>query len=120
MIPKVGEVYMLDLGYQGKTRPVVIMSREDHEAPRALARLSLLDAKKHYFRLRRRRKCLVEKDGDGWRSLATDLPSSFVLPGRIKLPPKHVSQMSFTAQRWQGTSLLQHRRKSFLCRRRPG
>ncbi len=29
MIPKVGEVYMLDLGFQGKMRPVVIMSRED-------------------------------------------------------------------------------------------
>ena len=29
MIPKVGEVYMLDLGYEGKVRPIVIMSRED-------------------------------------------------------------------------------------------
>ncbi len=28
MTPKVGEVYMLDLGYQGKVRPIVIMSRE--------------------------------------------------------------------------------------------
>jgi len=28
---------MLDLGYEGKTRPVVIMSREDAAAPRALA-----------------------------------------------------------------------------------
>ena len=37
MTPKTGEVYMLDLGYQGKTRPVVIMSREDANAPRALA-----------------------------------------------------------------------------------
>jgi len=37
MIPKVGEVYMLDLGYEGKVRPVVIMSREDNNAPRALA-----------------------------------------------------------------------------------
>ena len=37
MIPKVGEVYMLDLGYEGKTRPVVIMSREDAQAPRALS-----------------------------------------------------------------------------------
>ena len=37
MIPKVGEVYMLDLGYQGKVRPVVIMSREDPQAPRSLA-----------------------------------------------------------------------------------
>ena len=37
MIPKVGEVYMLDLGYEGKVRPVVIMSREDAQAPRALA-----------------------------------------------------------------------------------
>jgi mRNA-degrading endonuclease toxin of MazEF toxin-antitoxin module len=37
MTPKVGEVYMLDMDYQGKTRPVVIMSREDDNAPRALA-----------------------------------------------------------------------------------
>ena len=37
MTPKVGEVYLLDLGYQGKVRPVVIMSRDDSDAPRALA-----------------------------------------------------------------------------------
>ncbi|MBE0539947.1 MAG: type II toxin-antitoxin system PemK/MazF family toxin [Verrucomicrobia bacterium] len=37
MTPKVGEVYLLDLGYEGKVRPVVVMSREDSEAPRALA-----------------------------------------------------------------------------------
>ncbi len=37
MTPKVGEVYMLDLGYPGKFRPVVIMSREDPQSPRALA-----------------------------------------------------------------------------------
>lgn len=37
MTPKVGEVYMLDLGYEGKVRPVVIMSREDTNAPRAIA-----------------------------------------------------------------------------------
>jgi mRNA interferase MazF len=37
MTPKVGEVYMLDLGYEGKVRPIVIMSREDPQAPRALA-----------------------------------------------------------------------------------
>lgn len=36
-MPKVGDVYMLDLGYQGKVRPIVIVSREDREAPRALA-----------------------------------------------------------------------------------
>src|SRR2546429_7687251 len=37
MTPKVGEVYLLDLGYEGKVRPIVIMSREDHQAPRALS-----------------------------------------------------------------------------------
>src|SRR6266850_4978626 len=37
MTPKVGEVYMLDLGYEGKVRPVVIMSRDDPQAPRALS-----------------------------------------------------------------------------------
>jgi mRNA-degrading endonuclease toxin of MazEF toxin-antitoxin module len=37
MMPKVGDVFMLDLGFQGKTRPVVIVSREDHNAPRALS-----------------------------------------------------------------------------------
>ena len=28
---------MLDLGYQGKTRPIVVVSREDAAAPRALS-----------------------------------------------------------------------------------
>lgn len=37
MIPKVGEVFMLDLGEKGKRRPIVIMSREDQDAPRALS-----------------------------------------------------------------------------------
>jgi mRNA-degrading endonuclease toxin of MazEF toxin-antitoxin module len=37
MTPNVGEVFMLDLGCEGKVRPVVIMSREDPHAPRALA-----------------------------------------------------------------------------------
>jgi mRNA interferase MazF len=37
MTPKAGEVFMLDLDYQGKVRPVVIMSRDDPDAPRALA-----------------------------------------------------------------------------------
>ena len=37
MTPKVGEVYKLDLAYQGKVRPVAIMSRDDSDAPRALA-----------------------------------------------------------------------------------
>jgi mRNA interferase MazF len=37
MIPKIGEVYVVDLGYEGKVRPVVVMSREDPEAPRAVA-----------------------------------------------------------------------------------
>jgi mRNA interferase MazF len=37
MIPKSGDVFMLDLGYEGKTRPVVIVSRKDPDAPRALS-----------------------------------------------------------------------------------
>jgi mRNA interferase MazF len=37
MTPKTGEVYMLDLGYEGKVRPIVIMSRDDPQAPRALS-----------------------------------------------------------------------------------
>lgn len=37
MKPKVGEVYMLDLGYRGKVRPIIIVSREDPHAPRALS-----------------------------------------------------------------------------------
>jgi mRNA interferase MazF len=37
MTPKVGDVFMLDLGYGGKVRPVIILSREDPNAPRALA-----------------------------------------------------------------------------------
>lgn len=37
MTPKIGEVYAVDLGYEGNVRPVVVMSREDPEAPRAVA-----------------------------------------------------------------------------------
>ncbi len=37
MTPRVGEVYMIDLGMAGKVRPVVIMSREDPNSPRALS-----------------------------------------------------------------------------------
>ena len=35
--PKHGEVWIADLGLAGKTRPVVILSRTDHNPPRALA-----------------------------------------------------------------------------------
>lgn len=35
--PKSGEVYWVDLGYQGKLRPLMVVSREDADAPRALA-----------------------------------------------------------------------------------
>ncbi len=37
MNPGPGEVWLADLGLAAKTRPVVIVSREDSEAPRALA-----------------------------------------------------------------------------------
>jgi mRNA interferase MazF len=37
MTPKPGEVYIVDLGMAGKVRPVVIVSREDANSPRALA-----------------------------------------------------------------------------------
>jgi mRNA-degrading endonuclease toxin of MazEF toxin-antitoxin module len=37
MMPKVGDVFMLDLGFQGKALPVVIVSREDPNAPRSLS-----------------------------------------------------------------------------------
>lgn len=37
MTPKVGEVFRLDLGWEGKVRPVVIVSREDPDAPRAMS-----------------------------------------------------------------------------------
>lgn len=37
MRPKPGEVYMVDLGTAGKVRPVVIVSRDDANAPRALS-----------------------------------------------------------------------------------
>jgi hypothetical protein len=36
-MPKVGDVFMLDLGFEEKTRPVVIVSREDGRARRALS-----------------------------------------------------------------------------------
>ncbi|MEY2520382.1 MAG: mRNA interferase MazF [Verrucomicrobiota bacterium] len=37
MSPYPGEVWLADLGLAAKTRPVVIISRHDPEAPRALA-----------------------------------------------------------------------------------
>jgi mRNA interferase MazF len=37
MNQKPGEVWLADLGLAGKTRPVVILSRDDSQAPRALA-----------------------------------------------------------------------------------
>lgn len=36
MSPRPGEVWLTDLGLAAKTRPVVIVSRYDPEAPRAL------------------------------------------------------------------------------------
>ena len=36
MIPYPGEIWLADLGLAAKTRPVVIVSRHDPEAPRAL------------------------------------------------------------------------------------
>jgi len=36
MSPKPGEVWLADLGLAAKTRPVIILSRDDPEAPRAL------------------------------------------------------------------------------------
>lgn len=37
MNPKPGEVWLADLGLAAKTRPIVILSRHDPAAPRALA-----------------------------------------------------------------------------------
>ena len=37
MITKPGEIYIVDLGISGKLRPMVVVSREDSDPPRALA-----------------------------------------------------------------------------------
>jgi mRNA interferase MazF len=37
MTPKLGDVFIVDLGFGGKVRPVVVVSREDPDAPRALS-----------------------------------------------------------------------------------
>lgn len=37
MSPLPGELYLVDLGMVGKVRPAVVISREDPDAPRALA-----------------------------------------------------------------------------------
>lgn len=34
--PQPGEVYVVDLGFDGKVRPMIIVSRKDENAPRAL------------------------------------------------------------------------------------
>jgi mRNA interferase MazF len=36
MSPKAGEIWLADLGLAAKTRPVVIVSRDDQNAPRVL------------------------------------------------------------------------------------
>ena len=36
MNPRPGEIWLADLGFAAKTRPVVIISREDPDPPRAL------------------------------------------------------------------------------------
>jgi len=36
MKPKAGEVWLADLGWAAKTRPVVVLSLDDTDAPRAL------------------------------------------------------------------------------------
>ncbi len=49
--PKIGEVFIVDLGLVRKVRPVVVMSREDPQAPRAVAiavPLSLDDTASRY------------------------------------------------------------------------
>ena len=35
MMPRTGDVFIEDLGYEGKVRPVVVVSLEDQDAPRA-------------------------------------------------------------------------------------
>jgi len=37
MTPVPGELYLVDLGMVGKVRPAVVISRDDPDAPRALA-----------------------------------------------------------------------------------
>jgi len=37
MNPKPGEIYLIDLGFVGKVRPAVVVSRADEESPRAIA-----------------------------------------------------------------------------------
>jgi mRNA interferase MazF len=37
MNPRPGEIWLADLGLAAKTRPVLIVSRQDRDAPRALA-----------------------------------------------------------------------------------
>ena len=36
MIPRPGEIWMADLGFAAKFRPMVIVSRQDPDAPQAL------------------------------------------------------------------------------------
>lgn len=51
MNPKPGEVWLADLGLAAKTRPVVILSRDDPQAPRALTTyipLTTQNRRSHY------------------------------------------------------------------------
>ena len=42
MNPRPGEIWLADLGLAAKTRPVVVVSREDRDQPRALVLYVLL------------------------------------------------------------------------------
>jgi len=37
MSPRPGEIYLIDLGFVGKVRPAVVVSREDPDSARAIA-----------------------------------------------------------------------------------
>jgi mRNA interferase MazF len=47
MTPIPGEVYLVDLGLAGKVRPVVVISRKDAGAPRALSVVVPLTTQSH-------------------------------------------------------------------------
>ena len=52
MSPRPGEVWLADLGLAAKTRPIVIVSRHDPEAPRALTIYVPLTTQKPWEQIR--------------------------------------------------------------------
>ena len=82
MNPKIGEVWLADLGMTAKTRPIIIVSRHDPDPPRSLAIYVSLTTQNRgsLYKVVLPRLQFLERD-----SIATALELRFL--GRASLSP---------------------------------